>query len=558
MLTGLSIRNVVLIDKLDLELRPGLSALTGETGAGKSIILDSLGMATGARSERGLLRQGADKAVSIATFDVARDSDVMRLIEEADVDVEEGEDLTLRRTMNAAGRSKAYINDQPVSVKLLSSIGAKLLEVHGQHDGRGLLDPNTHVGLLDQYGGHGAQIATVSEAYVQERKLAKRVEELTERQEKAEADREFLEHAIAELDRLDPQDGEDEALADERKFLQGAEGALTELEAAQAALGEDGAFEARLTTALAGIERVKTKLADTNENAAKALDNAAQALDRALIETAEAREAVSDAADAFDVEPGKLDTIEQRLFSLRAAARKFGSDVAGLPGVLQKFQAELSDIETVEGDMAQARKALDAAKAKYAKAAGELTKLRKAASAKLAKEVMAELPPLKMERARFEVNIQDGPASAGGADRVRFHVSTNPGTPMGPLDKIASGGEMARFALAIKVALAGTTDAVMVFDEVDQGVGGAVADAVGKRLARLAEQAQVLVVTHSPQVAAAADAQFRIEKDSDGQTTTTHVTEISESEREEEIARMLAGERVTEEARAAARQLMGA
>ena len=556
MLTGLSIRNVVLIDKLDLELRPGLSALTGETGAGKSIILDSLGMATGARSERGLLRQGADKAVSIATFEVARDSDVMRLIQEADVDVEEGEDLTLRRTMNAAGRSKAYINDQPVSVKLLSSIGAKLLEVHGQHDGRGLLDPNTHVGLLDQYGGHGKQIAVVSETYAEERKLAKRVEELTVRQEKAEADREFLEHAIAELDRLDPQDGEDEALADERKFLQGAEGALTELEVAQAALGEDGAFEARLTRALAGIERVKAKLADTNENAAKALDNAAQALDRALIETAEAREAVSDAADAFDVEPGKLDTIEQRLFALRAAARKFGSDVAGLPGVLLKFQTELSDIETVEGDLAQARKALGAAKAKYANAAGELTKLRKAASAKLAKEIMAELPPLKMERARFEVDIQDGPASANGVDRVRFHVSTNPGTPMGPLDKIASGGEMARFALAIKVALAGTTDAVMVFDEVDQGVGGAVADAVGKRLARLSDKAQVLVVTHSPQVAAAADTQFRIEKDSDGKTTTTHVTEIGPEEREEEIARMLAGARVTEEARAAARQLM--
>ena len=554
MLSGLSIRNVVLIDHLDLELSPGLSALTGETGAGKSIILDSLGMATGARSDRGLLRQGTDKAQAIASFQLRNGSPVHKLLADADIEVEPGEDLTLRRTIDKNGRSKAYINDQAVGVKLLASVGAHLLEVHGQHDGRGLLDPTTHIHLLDQFGGHGAMLGKAAAAFAAMRETAGRVEELEALQGKAEADREFLDHAIAELDRLDPKEGEDESLAAERKFLQGAEGALAELEAAQSALGEDGAFEERLNMALAGIERVRTKFGDSSAGAA--LGTAVDALERALIETEEARAAVEGAAGAFDVEPGRLDSIEERLFSLRAAARKYGSDVAGLAAVRARFTGELADIETVEEDLRRARAELEKARAAYGAVADRLTVARAKAGRALAKQVEAELPPLKMERARFEVEMATGPDTAAGRDRMRFHVSTNPGTPMGPLDKIASGGEMARFALAIKVALAGTTDAVMVFDEVDQGVGGAVADAVGRRLAKLADSAQVLVVTHSPQVAAAADAQFRIEKSSDGKSTTTHVEEIAESEREEEIARMLAGEVVTEEARAAARQLM--
>ena len=558
MLTGLSIRNVVLIDQLDLELKPGLSALTGETGAGKSIILDSLGMATGARSERALLRQGTDKAQASASFALQPTSPVWALLEDADIDAHPGEDLTLRRSLSASGRSRAFINDQPVSVKLLADVGTKVLEVHGQHDGRGLLDPNTHLGLLDQYGDHADLLANVGEAFSAQSRLAREVAALRERQEKAEADAEFLEHAIAELDRLDPQEGEDESLADERRFLQGAEGALAELEAAESAMGEDGAFEARLNQALAGIERVRNKLAEADEGAALALTAASEALDRALIETGEARAAVGAAAQAFDVEPGRLEKVEERLFSLRAAARKYGSDVAGLPGVLVRFNAELAEIESVGQDLARADAQLAKARAKYESASAKLSKARKASAKRLQTHVMGELPPLKMERARFGVDIQPGSPTSAGVDKVRFHVSTNPGTPMGPLDKIASGGEMARFALAIKVALAGKTDAVMVFDEVDQGVGGAVASAVGKRLARLADTAQVLVVTHSPQVAASADTQFRIEKTSDGDTTTTHVTEISADEREEEIARMLAGEFVTQEARAAARQLMGA
>ena len=556
MLSGLSIRNVVLIDQLDLDLAPGLSALTGETGAGKSIILDSLGMATGARSDRGLLRAGASKAQAIASFSLREDSPVRARLAEHDLELEPGEDLTLRRTINTDGRSRAYVNDQPVSVKLLGEIGSRLLEVHGQHDGRGLLDATTHLGLLDQFGGHDALLAKVGDAHAAQTREARRVSKLEALQGKAEAEREFLELAIAELDRLDPKDDEDEALAAERRFLQGAEGALSELEAAEAALGEDGAFEQRLNTALSGIERVRAKFSETNADAAAALTGAVEALERAMIETQEARAAVSGAAEAFDVEPGRLDLVEERLFSLRAAARKYGSDVAGLVEVRQRFNTELSEIETVEQDLAAARTALATARATYDRAAKALSAARAKAATRLAAQVMVELPPLKMERARFAVDMTDGPDTAQGRDRVRFHVSTNPGTPMGPLDKIASGGETARFALAIKVALAGTTDAVMVFDEVDQGVGGAVADAVGRRLAKLAETGQVLVVTHSPQVAAAADAQFRIEKTSDGKTTTTHVQPIEADEREEEIARMLAGETVTEEARAAARQLM--
>jgi len=557
-LTGLSIRNVVLIENLDLDLDSGLTALTGETGAGKSIILDSLGMATGARSDRGLLRQGAEKAQAIATFSLHPDSAVQALLKEADIDIEPGEELTLRRSLTSSGRSKAFINDQPVSVKLLSSVGAGLLEVHGQHDGRGLLDPTTHIHLLDQFGGHAPHLAKVAKAFTAQRELLREVERLQARQSKAVADREFLDYAIAELDRLDPQDGEDEALANQRRFLQSTEGALIELEAAQNALGEDGAFEQRLNTALAGIERIRTKLAETNAKASAALTNAAEALDRALIETGEARAAVEGASLAFEVEPGRLDQVEERLFALRAAARKYGSDVAGLATVRRNFLTELAAIESVETDLTKAQSALTKAEANYSRAAATLSKARSKAAKTLSTHVMTELPPLKMERARFEVDITDGPAIASGTDRVRFHVSTNPGTPMGPLDKIASGGEMARFALAIKVALADTTDAVLIFDEVDQGVGGAVADAVGKRLAKLAQSAQVMVVTHSPQVAASADHQYRIRKSSKGDTTTTTVESVAKSEREEEIARMLAGERVTDEARAAARKLMTA
>ena len=555
MLSALSIRNVVLIEALDLELDQGLTALTGETGAGKSIILDALGMATGARSDRGLVRMGADKAQCTAVFDVPIGHPAFAKLGEAGIECDPTEGLTLRRRVTSDGRSKAYVNDVPVGVKLLGEIGGVLLEVHGQHDGRGLLDPATHIEMLDDFGGYKAERDAVSIAYIARQEAAEKLAVLVEKRDKAAQERDFLTHSIAELDRLDPQSGEDAALADRRKFLQGAESALTELAAAQDALGEDGAFEQRLASALAGIERVQNKIGESVPAFAK-LASAVQALEKAMLETEEARSAVSTAASAFDIDPSELTAVEDRLFSLRAASRKYGVDIGALTAKRLAFATELDDIDNVEALVKSARKASDEAEAAYSNAAQTLHNLRIKAARAIETSVLSELPPLKMDRAQFEVALSEAVPSATGIDKVRFNVATNPGTVMGPLDKIASGGEMARFALAIKVALAGRNNAVMIFDEVDQGVGGAVASAVGKRLARLAEIAQVFVVTHSPQVAACASHQFRIEKSSTGSTTTTQVTRVADDAREEEIARMLAGESITQEARAAARQLM--
>jgi len=556
MLSGLSVRNVVLIEQLNLEFDGGLTALTGETGAGKSIILDSLGMATGARSDRGLLRTGAERAESTASFSLASGHPVMAVLDTHDIELSDGEDLTLRRVIRADGRSKAYINDAPVSVKLLGEIGRLLLEVHGQHDGRGLLDPTTHITLLDLFGSHKSDLDATRNAFEAKRIAEKALNDLTAKESKAGDDRDFLEHAIAELDRLDAQAGEDTKLAEERRFLQGAEGAVEELTAAQTAMGEGGEFEEKLSMVLAGIERVSAKFVETSTPATQALKIASESLERALLETAEARNAVNVAAQSFDVEPGRLDRVEKRLFALRAAARKYDCDLSALIELRAKFSMDLDAIDSVASDIKKAQRAAEVARVTFQKAAALLTEARQKSAKELDKAVAQELPPLKMERAQFKTHIDAGAETATGVDEVRFLVSTNPGTPIGPLDKIASGGEMARFALAIKVALAGTNNAVMVFDEVDQGVGGAVATAVGKRLAKLAQTAQVFVVTHSPQVAAAANNQFLIKKSSDDVTTTTDVTAVADTDREEEIARMLAGETITEEARAAARQLI--
>lgn len=562
MLSEISIRNVVLIEALDLELGTGLSAMTGETGAGKSIILDALGMATGARSDKGLVRSGADKAQCRASFTLAVNHKIWSMLEGADIDFEQSEDVVLRRTITAEGRSKAYINDAPVSVKLLGEIGGALLEVHGQHDGRGLLDPTTHQGQLDRFGGHDGLLADCYAAYETLKTAADALVKLKSRQAKSDEDRAFFEHAIGELDRLAPTPGEDAELANERKLLQHAEGALGELRSANEALGEDGEYESRIGQALAGLERVRSKIGDDKSAAGGAMQTASGALEKALLELEEARQAVSDAAGAFTFEPGRLDTLEERLFALRAVARKYNVDVDSLQDLRQKFGDELLELEGFAGNLAKAEQDLANAQSSYDKIATKLSDARKLAACKLDKKVVTELPPLKMEKAKFITDlrtVEDGPT---GRDQVRFLVSTNPGMPIGPLEKIASGGELARFALAIKVALAGAMDGktqkVMIFDEVDQGVGGAVADAVGRRLSRLSDKAQVLVVTHSPQVAASANHQILISKSSKAGSTTTSVITLAANDREEEIARMLAGETITDEARAAARKLMQA
>lgn len=556
MLTHLSVRNVVLIEQLDLDLSKGLTALTGETGAGKSILLDALGMAAGARSDRGLVRAGTDKASTTASFELPDLHPVWDVLSEFDLDHQRGDELLLRRVVSADGRSRAFVNDQPVGVKVLAAIGDRLLEVHGQHDGRGLLDPMQHLGMLDNFGGYIAEQDAVTQAWAARKQAHDAYAALVKKQSVATDEKEFLELAIAELDRLDARADEEDKLVAERRFLQGAEGALSELAAAQDALGEGGAFEDRLSQALSGLERVKDKVGSGDSPAVKALDAASAALERALLETQEARDSVSLAADAFDVEPGRLDSVEERLFSLRAAARKYGVPIAELAQKRATFAEELSSIETVEADLKALAKQRDAADQAYQNAAAILSSARFRAAAALDAAVATELPPLKMERAQFVTELSEAQPSETGTDQVRFTVSTNPGTPLGPLDKVASGGEMARFALVIKVALAAKTQTVMVFDEVDQGVGGSVASAVGRRLARLSDTSQVFVVTHSPQVAAQAAHQLRIEKTSTASQTHTHVHAISEQEREEELARMLAGDVITDAARAAARQLM--
>ncbi len=557
MLSGLSIRNVVLIEALDLDFKSGLTALTGETGAGKSIILDALSMATGARSDKGLVRTGTDKAQCTASFELPATHPVWAILKRADFELDGSGELILRRVISADGRSKAYINDTPVSIRLLSDLGEHLLEVHGQHDGRGLLDPSQHITMLDNFGGYDREIEGVARTYLARSTTLEEYQALKAKSEKAESDRDYFSYALEELDRLDVSSGEEEDLASRRRFLQGAESALQELTAAENALG-GGEYEGRVATALAGIEQVRSKIGDADAAAADALGSAAQALERALLEAQEARQAIEEAASIFELEPGELDRTEQRLFAIKAACRKYNVSAEALIDKRREFAESLSLIENIGGALSDAQAKAAKAQADYEKAADKLTKSRQKAATKLAQAVHKELPDLKMDKARFVSEVSEGTPTAKGQDKVRFTVATNPGSAMGPMDKVASGGELARFALAIKVALAGRQYKVMIFDEVDQGVGGAVASAIGHRLQRLSENGQVFIVTHSPQVAACAHNQYRIEKASKEKSTTTSVTPVAANEREEEIARMLAGETITDEARAAARQLMKA
>ncbi len=565
MLASLSITDIVLIDQLQLDFADGLSALTGETGAGKSILLGALGLACGDRAERGLVRAGAEKAQAVALFEPPVDHPCYAILEEAGVTVEPGEPVILRRSLTADGRSRAHVNDQPASVGLLARLAETLVEIHGQHDGRGLLDPKTHRGLLDAYAGVDTTKTRAAFKALSEAKA--RVADLTEARDKAAEEEVFLRDAVETLDALDPQAGEEARLADERKFLQQAEAALTELQdALEAVTGGEG-LSGRLNTALRGLERVRGALGEQAEDdsegdasiARAAVDRAAGALDRALIEFNEAEDALGEAAQRFEVEPGRLNEVEERLFALRGAARKHHVEVDQLADLRQQLAERLDLIEHADDRLNEAEAARKAAEADYAEAASALTRQRQTAAEALAKAVEAELVPLKMDRARFRAAVDSDEAkpASHGWDKVTFEVSTNPGAPFGPLDKIASGGELSRFALALKVCLVGEAGKVMVFDEVDAGVGGAVADAVGSRLKKLAETGQALVVTHAPQVAARAGAHFRIEKGGDDDTVRTTVRELGPLERREEIARMLSGAEVTDAARAAADQLMG-
>jgi DNA repair protein RecN (Recombination protein N) len=549
-LTALSIRDVVLIETLDLEFGPGLGVLTGETGAGKSILLDSLGLALGARADSGLVRDGQAQAVVTVSFELPPQHPAQALLAENGLESDPGEPLVIRRIVKADGGSRALVNDQSASVALLRDLGAMLVEIHGQHDDRGLLNPRGHRALLDTYGSLDTE--AVSRAYraVQQAKSA--LASARAEQDAAERDREWLEHAVAELQALAPEPGEEESLASLRATMQTGQRLSSELATISEQLeGSDGAL-ALLRQAARRLDR----MASEHELLAEAL----AAVDRAVIEASDAEDKLAQAVDELAFEPARLDEAETRLFEIRAAARKHRVSADELPALLDDLSARLDALQSGGGRLASLQAELASAQSSYDAAAGALSSLRAQAAERLDKAVAAELRPLKLDAARFRTVVtllEEGGES--GRDRVEFEISTNPGAPFAPLVRIASGGELSRFILALKVALATSGGATtMIFDEIDRGVGGAVASAIGERLHRLAESAQLLVVTHSPQVAARGNRHLLIEKSHQGLVTRTSVQALDETRRREEIARMLSGAQVTDEARAQATRLLEA
>lgn len=551
MLQSLSIRNIVLIEALDLEFGSGLSVLTGETGAGKSILLDSLGLAMGNRADSGLVRQGAEKAQVTAVFDApAADSKIAQYLAESDIALEPGEPLIIKRSVKADGGSRAFVNDQPCSAALLREAGSRLIEIHGQHDDRGLINPRGHRALLDEFAR--ANLTAVGTAYDAWQVAQTVLETARQDQEAAEKDRDYLEHSVAELAKFGPQEGEEQELALERATMMKGEKLTGDLEAIRSTFdGSEGGL-ASLRAAARRLDRI----AEDHPLLAEAL----AAIDRAVIEAGEAEDKLNEAASALTFDPRRLDDMETRLFELRALARKHRVE----PDRLQEFLTELESRLAAISDGGQSLEQLDArlkeARQDYVKAAEALRAKRAKAAKALDKAVAGELKPLKLDAARFETLIEELPEThwtAKGMDRVEFLISTNPGAPLAPLGKIASGGELSRFILALKVALAEEGGAKsIIFDEVDRGVGGAVAAAIGERLARLSDGAQLLVVTHSPQVASRGDAHYLINKSSDGTVSRTDVQALDADNRRQEIARMLSGADVTDEARAQADRLL--
>jgi len=552
MLTALSIANIVLIERLDLDFAAGLGVLTGETGAGKSILLDALGLALGARADSALVRQGSDKAQVTASFAApAPGTPLAALLGENDIEVETGEPLLIRRTLKADGGSRAFLNDQPCSAALLREVGTHLVEIHGQHDDRGLLAPAGHRALLDIYGR--CDSAAVAAAHGEWRSAEARLAAARAALDEAERDRDWLTHCVAELGALAPQPGEEAELAEARAAMQKGERIAGDMGAIMAAFEGSDSGPAQLRAAARRLDR----LAGDHPLLAEALAG----LDRAIIEADEAEQRLNEAARALEYDPARLEETETRLFELRAMARKHHVQPDELATLAGDLAARLDAIEGGSDGLAKLEAEVASKAAGYTHAATALSDARAKAAARLDQAVAGELVPLKLDAARFQTLVERLPAERWGAegmDRVEFLISTNPGAPFAPLIKIASGGELSRFILALKVALAeeGGADTI-IFDEIDRGVGGAVASAIGERLARLASgDKQLLAVTHSPQVAAKGAAHFLIAKSSEGTVTRTGVRALGEAERREEIARMLSGAEVTDEARAQAERLL--
>ncbi|WP_149140822.1 DNA repair protein RecN [Gemmobacter caeruleus] len=547
MLRTLDIRDMLIIDRLSLAFQPGLNVLTGETGAGKSILLDSLGFVLGWRGRAELVRAGAEKGEVIAVFDLPAGHAALAVLAEYGIEAE-GE-LILRRVNHADGRKTAWANDRRVSGEVLRALSDTLVELHGQHDDRGLLNPRGHRQMLDAFGGFDLGPARAAWGALGQARRA--LSEAETALQAVQAEEEFLRHAVAELDKLNPEPGEEAVLDARRRAMQGAEKIRADVARAHAALSDQGA-EALLWEALRRLEGAAAQ-------AEGALEAPMAALNRALTELGEAQSGVEACLDALDFNPAELEALEERLFAIRALARKHGVLPDDLGGFAQGLRARLEALDGGERHLAGLRRALVLAETTYRDTAAALTTARTAAALRLDAAMAAELAPLKMERASFRTLIEPGEPGPEGADSVAFTVATNPGAPAGPLNKIASGGELSRFLLALKVCLTGDAPGmVMIFDEIDRGVGGATADAVGRRLKALSETAQVLVVTHSPQVAALGAHHWRVEKRVAGGMTTSTVTPLDDAERVEEIGRMLAGDTISDAARAAARALLEA
>ncbi len=551
MLSHLSIRDIVLIERLDLGFERGLSVLTGETGAGKSILLDSLSLALGARGDGGLVRQGAERGQVTAVFDVPLDHPARLLLRDNGFD-DDG-DLIFRRRQNADGRTKVFINDQPASVSLMRQAGQLLVEIHGQHDDRALVEPDAHRQLLDAFGGLQSASSDVSELYAWWRKSAKNAANHRARVEEAAREADYLRDSVAELDVLSPIDGEEEELAEQRARMMRAEKIAADINEANDMLSGHASPVPVLSSLLRKLERKSAEVPGL-------LDEIITTLDGALHQLSDAQMATETAIREAEYDPRELEDCEERLFALRAASRKYSVPVSELPALAARMVANLAALDAGEEQMAVLDGIVAEAEAAYGAAARALSIRRHETATMLADAVMAELPALKLEQAEFIVQIETDESHSGpdGIDQIAFHVRTNPGTRAGPILKVASGGELSRFLLALKVALADRGSApTLVFDEIDTGVGGAVADAIGQRLKRLSGKVQVLSVTHAPQVAARASTHMLIAKASDGGATlTTRVSMMDINSRQEEIARMLAGASVTEEARAAAGRLL--
>jgi len=549
MLRQLAIHNIVLVERLELEFEPGLVVLTGETGAGKSILLDALGLALGTRADAGLVRTGQDSASVSAEIALPPDHPVLAMLDEQELTVEPGEALIVRRTLKSDGGSRAFVGAASVPAGLLRDIGSQAVEIHGQHDDRGLLNPRGHRAMLDAFGR--LDTSDIERAWSEVTRIEAQLIEARSAAAAAERDREWLEHASGEIAALAPEEGEETRLAEERAAMQAG------LKAGESLTGLDellGGSEGALAQLRQAARRLERGGADH-----PLLSEALAALDRALIEASEAEDRITRAAEAMAFDPARLEQVEARLFDIRGLARKHRVEPDRLAALGEQMRSQLAAIEAGGEHIAELEQQLVAARETYAAAADALRTQRQEAAARLDAAVAAELAPLKLDTARFRTAIAAAEPGPSGTDRIEFEVSTNPGAPFGPLTRIASGGELSRFILALKVALAEAgSAATMIFDEVDRGVGGAVASAIGERLAQLAERSQVLVVTHSPQVAARASNHYRIEKKhGDGGTRTT-VRKLDASERREEIARMLSGASVTEEARAQASRLLDA